>query len=239
MGGFRPAQRLVELGLWLVAAICAFWALLWILGTTGFQRIGYGDLPRWLDPISLQASNSQWVTNPTVQVRVDASDLDNLLSFYQGMNQGYPDAHGAVPRHWGELLPGGSVVQLWDFTLAQKISFIGVQLAGYAGIAFIAITLARLVADSRGESPFANRNVGRLRRIGAVVLVGAPLLSLGHWVVERWLVESSSMGDRVSTYGYHWSSLPWWTMLVGAAVLVLADAWHRGVQMADDVEGLM
>jgi hypothetical protein len=53
------------------------------------------------------------------------------------------------------------------------------------------------------------------------------------------MVESSSMGDEVSTYGYHASSLPWWSMLVGAAVLVLADVWKRGVQMAEDVRGLV
>jgi len=238
MRSFRPA-RLVEVGLYLVALLCAFWSTLWILGWTGFQRIGYSDLPRWLDPISLDGSNSQWVTNPTVLVRVDQGHFDSLLASYRDLNGGFPDSRGGTPPHWAELLPGSSVVQLWDFTLLQKISFIGMQLAGYVGVAFIAITLARLVADSRGESPFVLRNVGRLRRIGAVVLVGAPLLSLGHWCVERWLVESSSMADTVSVYAYHWSSLPWWSMLVGAAVLVLADVWRRGVRMAADVEGLV
>jgi hypothetical protein len=53
------------------------------------------------------------------------------------------------------------------------------------------------------------------------------------------MVESSSVGDRVRTYGYGVSSLPWWSMLVGAAVLVLADVWRRGVRMADDVAGLV
>jgi len=238
MRGFRP-ERVVEAGLYLVAAICSFWSVLWIFGASGFQQLAYGDLPRWLDPISLQGSNSQWVTNPTVQVRVDSGDFDQLLSFYQGMNQGYPDAHGAVPPHWAELLPGSSVVQLWDFATVQRLTFVGVQLAGYAGIAFIAVTLARLVAESRGESPFSLRNTNRLRRIGVLVLAGAPLLSIGHWAIERWIVEDSSMGDRVSVYPYHWSSLPWWSMLVGAAVLVLADVWRRGVRMAADVEGLV
>jgi hypothetical protein len=52
------------------------------------------------------------------------------------------------------------------------------------------------------------------------------------------MVESSSAGDRVTAYGYGLSALPLWTMLVGAAVLVLADVWKRGVRMADDVDGL-
>jgi len=226
--------------LYLVAAICAFWSALWIAGTNGFGWIGYGDVPHRLAPITFYGGNGSWTANPSVLVRLEGGDPDRVMNFYLGLNDGYPN-QGQVPPHWGELLPGPSVVQLWDVTKLQQVSFLLLQLAGYAAVAFIAITLARLVADSRGESPFSLRNVGRLRRIGVLVLVGAPFASVAHWAVERWMLESSSMGDRVSLYRdhYHWSSLPWWTMLVGAAVLVLADVWRRGVRMAADVEGLV
>jgi hypothetical protein len=233
-------ERLVEIGLWVVAAVCAFWSALWIAGINGFGWIGYGDLPRWLDPITFYGRNGSWTAKPGVLVRLEGGDPDRVMNLYLGLNDGYPN-QGQVPAHWGELLPGPSVVQLWDVTKLQQLSYLLLQLAGYAVVVFIAITLARLVADSRGESPFSLRNVSRLRRIGVLVLVGAPLASFGHWAVERWMLESSSMGDRVSLYRdeYHWSALPWWTMLVGAAVLVLADVWRRGVRMAEDVEGLV
>jgi hypothetical protein len=239
MDKVRPGERIVEAGLWLVAGLCAFWSALWIAGVNGFGWIASGDLPHWLDPITFYGRTGQWTANPSVPVRLDRVDSGGIFDYYvQRLNDGFPN-QGQVPAHWGELLPGASVVQLWDVTLLQQISYQVLQLAGFVAIAFIAITLAKLVADSRGESPFSQQNVIRLHRIGLVVLIGAPLASLGHWAVERWMVESSSMGDRVSLYPYHWSSLPWWTMLVGAAVLVLADVWRRGVRMASDVEGLV
>jgi len=240
MNRFRPVERFVEIGLWLVSAACAFWSALWIAGTNGFGWIGYTDPPRWLDPITFYGKNGSWTANPAVLVRLGGGDDDRVMNFYLGLNNGYPD-QGRVPPHWGELLPGPSVVQLWDVTKFQQVSYLVLQLSGFAAVGFIAITLARVVSDSRGESPFSLRNVGRLRRIGLLVLIGAPLASYAHWAVERWMLDSSSMGDQVSLYrdSYHWSSLPWWSMLVGAAVLVLADVWRRGVRMADDVEGLV
>ena len=238
MRSFRP-ERLVEAGLYFVAALCAFWSLLWVLGTNGFERIAYGDLPRWLDPVAFHGSNMQWLAKPAVSVRLDREDHGGIFDYYvQNLNDGYPN-QGQVPPHWGELLPGGSTVQLWDITHLQQICYVGLQLAGYAAIAFMAITRARLVAASRGETPFTVRNVTRLRRIGLLVLIGAPFASYGHWLIERWLVEDASMGDRVSVPAYHWSALPWWSMLVGASLLVLADVWRRGVRMADDVAGLV
>lgn len=225
--------------LWAAAALCAFWSALWVVGTNGAGWVGYGDLPRWLDPITIYGSTAQWTTNPSVVVRLDGEDQGRVLDFYVAqLNNGFPD-NGQVPAHWGELLPGPSVVQVWDLTGLQQISYLLLQLAGFALVGFVAVTLARLVADSRRESPFTERNLRRLRRIGLLVLVGAPLASVAHWAVGRWLVESSSMADQVSVRGYHWSSLPWWAMLVGAAVLVLAGVWRRGVRMASDVEGLV
>ncbi|HEX7716680.1 MAG TPA: hypothetical protein VF416_05290, partial [Marmoricola sp.] len=82
-------------------------------------------------------------------------------------------------------------------------------------------------------------NARRLRLIGLVLLVGAPVASFAEWATLRWMVESSSLADRIEVYGYRLSSLPFWTMLIGAAVLVLAGVWRRGVQMAEDVRGLV
>jgi hypothetical protein len=229
---------LVEIGLWFVAAASAFWATLWILGYNGFGRVAYGTIPSWLEPISMFGSHVQWTAVPSVPVTVDRSVVDSILKGYSQVSD-MPDANGVPPAHYGELLPGASRLAVWDPTTTQRVAFVGLHVATYLAVIFIAITLARLVADSRGESPFAARNVARLRRIGLLVLVGAPLASFVNWLVIRWMVESSSMGDEVGVYGYRLSSVPIWTILVGAAVLVLADVWRRGVRMADDVEGLV
>jgi hypothetical protein len=189
--------------------------------------------------VSLYGRNVQWTAKPAVPVQLERGDLGKVLNHYiSTLNDGLPN-NGHVPPHWGEILPGASILQLQDITTVQRLSYLLVQVAGFAAVAYIAITLSRLVAESRGESPFMAHNVGRLRRIGALVLIGAPVASFGHWAVERWIVESSSASHRVAVYPYDWSSLPWWTMLVGAAVMVLAGVWKRGVQMAEDVRGLV
>lgn len=234
----KVGPRIVEGALWAVAGVSAFWAALWVFGVNGLQLVGLGDLPDWLTPVTLYGAQAQWTAKPAVPVRLDETDFGSLFHFFVQLN-GAPDQNGAVPPHWGELLPGASVVQLWDASLLQRISYLLLEVTVFVAVSVVALTLARLVADSRKESPFTLRNVRRLQRIGALLLVGAPVASFAHWACERWMVESSSVGDRVTRYGYGLSSLPVWTMLVGAAVLVLADVWKRGVAMADDVRGLV
>jgi hypothetical protein len=217
---------MVEAGLWLVAAACAFWSTLWVLGPNGVGRLHYGQVPRWLDPLSVYGANGQALALPSVPVRV--ADHEHVL-----VGGSYP-----FPRNYAAIFTSDTAV-LQGLTTFQQVCYVGLHVLSCVAVGFIAITLARLVADSRGESPFRLGNVARLRRIGVVLLLGAPIASFATWASERWLVESSSMGDKLSTDGYRWSSLPWWTMLVGAAVLVLADVWKRGVQMAEDVRGLV
>jgi hypothetical protein len=232
----RTAPRIVEAGLWVIAAASAFWATLWVLGVNGLGVLSLGVLPRWFDEISLYGANAGWTAIPSVPVRLGFTETDGIRTYFLGLDE---VDRGNVPAHFGSLVPGASRVLVQDPSALQTICYLALQLAGLLGVAFIAITLARLVAESRGESPFVQRNVTRLRRIGVLLLVGAPLASFAHWACERWMVESSSVGDRVSVYGYGLSSLPIWTMLVGGAVLVLADVWKRGVRMAYDVRGLV
>lgn len=234
----RPSTRIVEGSLYLVAALSAFWAALWLAGVNGFGWLALGNLPRWLDPVTLYGTNAQWAANPSVLVQLDSRTSEGVLRAYDALNTA-PDALGRVPTHWGEISSGPSSVQLWDLSATQQVSYLLLQLAVFAAIGFVAVTLARLVADSRTETPFTPLNVSRLRRIGLLLLAGAPVASVAHWACVRWMVESSSVGDQIKTFDYGLSSLPWWTVVVGAAVLVLADVWRRGVQMAADVSGLV
>jgi len=232
----RAAPRFVEGILWLVAAVSVFWAGLWVVGTNGLQLVALGQLPHWLDPVTLYGANGQWTAKPSVPVRLDLADTDGIREYFVGLNAA---DFGNVPAQFGSIVPGASRVAVWDADRLQRISYLLLEVAVFLAVAWIAVTLARLVADSRGESPFRQRNVARLRQIGLLLLVGAPAASFAHWACERWMVESSSVGDRVTVYGYGLSALPIWTMCVGGAVLVLADVWRRGVQMAEDVRGLV
>jgi hypothetical protein len=227
----RTAPRIVEAGLWLIAAACGFWATLWVLGVNGFGRLSYDSVPRWLDPLSLYGANAQWVARPATSVTPGGADYQRVLDFYASLS-------GPPRPHYASLVPD-TLAFLQTPTTAQRACYVLLHVAVYAVVAGVAVSLARLVAASRADSPFTHRNGRLLQVIGLVLLVGSPLASLAEWTTLRWMVESSSVGDRVSVYGFGLSSVPIWTMLVGAAVLVLADVWKRGVQMADDVRGLV
>lgn len=218
------ATRIVEAGLWLVAAACAFWSALWVLGPNGFGRLRYDDVPRWLDPLSLYGGNARALALPSVPVAKPG---------YVFLGQPSP-----LPRNYAALFSSDYAV-LQGLTNLQQLCYVGLHLLTYAVVAFIAVTLAQLVGTSRTASPFSEANARRLRVIGLLLVLGAPLASLASWACERWLVESSSVGDEVATRDYVFASLPLWTMLVGAAVLVLAGVWRRGVAMAEDVRGLV
>ena len=235
MRSFRP-ERLVEVGLWLVAAACALWSMLWVLGENGFSRIRYDTVPRWLDPVSLYGAYGQWVSRPVPSVVVSGGDAQRVSHLYDALNA--PGTAGSFPANYASLVPENHAY-LQGVTTAQRTTYLVLHVLACVALAFIAVVLARLVAASRTDSPFTESNVRRLRVIGLVLLVGSAPLSFAQWLSLHWMVESSSLGDRVDLGGYRLSTLPLWPMLVGAAVLVLADVWRRGVRMADDVEGLV
>jgi hypothetical protein len=227
----KTGPRIVEAGLWLVAVACTFWSTLWVLGVNGFGRLTYDSVPRRLDPLSLYGANGQWVARPATSVTPSGSDHQRVLDFYASLS-------GPPRPHYASLVPD-TLAFLQTPTAIQRTCYVLLHVAVYAVVAVIAISLARLVAASRTDSPFTNRNARLLQVIGLVLVVGAPLASLAEWATLRWMVASSSVANRVTYRDYGLSSLPLWTMLVGAAVLVLAGVWRRGVQMADDVRGLV
>lgn len=234
----KTGPRIVEAGLWLVAIACGFWATLWILGANGFDRIRYDTVPRWLDPVSLYGANGQWISRPAPSVSLLGADQQQVSDVYVQLSDPGGPAPQTFPAHFASFLPE-TRVWLQGVATTQRLCYLALHLVVYVAVAVIAVALARLVAASRAQTPFTTANARTLQLIGLVVLVGSPLASLAEWATLRWMVASSSVADQVDFRDYGLSSLPLWTMLVGAAVLVLADVWKRGVQMAEDVRGLV
>jgi hypothetical protein len=234
----KTGPRIVEAGLWLVAAACAFWSMLWVFGANGFDRVRYDTIPRWLDPVSLYGANAQWIARPSPSVRLLGADHQRVSDLYAQLSDPAGPAPKTFPANFASIVPDDHA-WLQSITTTQRLCYLALHLAVYVVVALIAVALARLVAASRTETPFTIGNARTLQAIGLVLVVGSPLASLAEWATLHWMVTSSSVADRVSFRDYGLSSLPLWTMLVGAAVLVLADVWKRGVQMAEDVRGLV
>lgn len=230
----RSGTRLVEGVLWLVAAASSVWALLWVLGTNGLQWIGAGSVPQWLEHGDRYGVTS-WTGSPTTRVEVQPPAVNDILAGYSNLNSGVP---GEAPQGFAELY-AGSFISLLTPSSTQRFWYLVAEVLVFVAIAAIAGTLARMVASARSESPFTQANVRRLRFIGVLLLVGAPLASLTEWLCLKSMVGSSTLAEQVQTPDYRFIDVPLWTMAVGAAVLVLAAVWRRGVRMAYDVQGLV
>jgi len=233
--------RVIEGLLWLVAAWCALFGLLWVLGSHGLQWLDAGDIPNWLAPILVNGPQGDWTGIPQIGAALNPAESLQVGALFSHLFP-IPGEHSPLgtPNNWGEVAPGGAVVNLWGPTGFQHHVYMAVHVLAYALVAVIAVVLARMVADSRRGSPFVRRNVMRLFWIGWLVIIGTPVISWANWACLRWIFNSSTASGHVArTVGYSWESLPWWSMLIGAVVLILATVWRSGVQMADDVAGLV
>jgi hypothetical protein len=91
---------------------------------------------------------------------------------------------------------------------------------------------ARSVKDG---DPFGARNVDRLRRLGFLLVVGAPLVELLNSALRASLFNALPPGQYgdVGTAGF---SLPAGAMLGGLGAFVLAEVFAHGVRLREDVE---
>jgi hypothetical protein len=83
--------------------------------------------------------------------------------------------------------------------------------------------------------PFGQRNTRRLRAIGALLLIGAPIA-----VVVDNLLRGALFRDVVqntSDLGSAWYDVPASAMLAGLGAFVLAEVFAYGMRLREDVEG--
>lgn len=93
--------------------------------------------------------------------------------------------------------------------------------------------LMRLLLRSvREGDPFTAANVRRLRAIGFLLVVGAPIAYLVAFACEQWLAASSPPGELGATF-----TLPGAGPAVGLGVFVLAEVFAHGARLRADVEG--
>jgi len=84
--------------------------------------------------------------------------------------------------------------------------------------------------------PFGAANATRLRRLGFVLIAGAPLVELLNTALRTSLYNDlpSAGGVDVGVRGF---SLPLGAMLGGLAAFILAQVFAYGTQLREDVEG--
>lgn len=223
------AVRLVTAELVLVVGLAVSVAagLAMVVGPNGLGLVDFG--PRW--PV---VGTSQYVMSvetafdTDAQVRVmGAPDWrDTPTGTVDARTGGRPvEVTGPFSGYVG--FPGPSVVQRWAWVAWQAASPL-----------LIALTLwlvLRLVRSVREGDPFTATNAARLRRLALVLALGGTAVSVAGAALRRWLLDSSGAANIVAK-DWQITVLP---LFLGLIVGVLAQVWNRGVEMKDDLDGVV
>jgi hypothetical protein len=92
---------------------------------------------------------------------------------------------------------------------------------------------ARSVRDG---DPFGPANVQRLRGLGFVLVVGAPIVELVNWSLRQSLYNNLPP-NRFGDLGVAGFSLPAAALLGGLGAFILAEVFAYGLRLREDVEG--
>jgi Protein of unknown function (DUF2975) len=101
------------------------------------------------------------------------------------------------------------------------------------GVLWILREFARSVTE---DDPFGAGNVRRLRTLGFLLVIGAPVVEVVNHALRTSLsntLESSAYGG----VGFPGFSVPFFALLGGLGAFVLAEVFAYGVRLREDVEG--
>jgi hypothetical protein len=92
--------------------------------------------------------------------------------------------------------------------------------------------LRRLLRSVRDGDPFTATNVQRLRILGALILVGVPVVTLfSSWCASELATSTGLTGAGIQI------SIPGGGFIAGVGVFALAEVFAAGVRLQDDLEG--
>jgi hypothetical protein len=92
--------------------------------------------------------------------------------------------------------------------------------------------LRLLLRSVRDGDPFTAANVRRLRAIGFLLAVGAPIANLMMYASDQWLASTSTAGELGSSW-----AVPGAGPVASLGVFVLAEVFAHGARLRADVEG--
>ena len=136
-------------------------------------------------------------------------------------------------RHDGWLT---TTVQVKDPTAAQEALAAAIDLTQLMLFVAALWLLRGIVRSVRLNEPFGAGTVRRLRGIGGVLLIGAPIVEAINEGLRTELFDrlSSAQQTGVGTAGY---TIPGNFLLAGIGALILAEVFAHGLRLREDVEG--
>ena len=149
--------------------------------------------------------------------------------------------HAQLPLEQNRPLPPGIrlshdptvTVSVKDPTATQLLLSTGTAVGPFLLLAGALWLLRGLARSVKKGDPFGHANVQRLRRLGFLLVVAAPVVELVNWALRSWLTNTLPAPLSVSTSGFNF---PFVELLAGLGAFVLAEVFAYGTRLREDVE---
>ena len=142
-----------------------------------------------------------------------------------------------LPR--GATHDGNATVELMltDATLGERLTQALPKLLFAAMAITVALLLYQLLRDTRAGEPFTRRNAWRINTTALIVGIGWMPVQFTQGVADSMIQTSGRIpyqGDP--SFVFTFTPLP---LVAGIVIALIGEAFRRGVELRDDVEGLV
>jgi hypothetical protein len=152
--------------------------------------------------------------------------------------------HAELPREQVKSLPPGVVLthdpevtlEVRDPSAAQLLLSDGLWVGPFVLLAGSLWLLRSLARSVRERDPFGPSNVRRLRLLGFLLVVGAPVVEIVNYALRLSLANTLPPGE-FGDVGFPGFNFPFPLLLAGLGAFILAEVFAQGVRLREDVEG--
>jgi hypothetical protein len=234
--GTRVRVRLLYLLLGLATAFVVVFNILPAIGSYGtsgalanMPLIGPQQIPT-VTVIEDDGFAERWAASEPSDEIVGQRDLFR----WADTSDGTKDAVTGLPpvQFW---VGDGMKLTFWGLTFVDRLSFALPPLLWAALTLAVIWLLWRIVRTVSTGEVFSAVNARRVTAIGLLIAVGASLLQLAtYWLDKGVIARSAAAG--VLDVPFSFSFVPLW---VGAVIVLLAEVFRQGVRLRTEVEGLV
>jgi hypothetical protein len=144
-----------------------------------------------------------------------------------------------IPLPRGATHDGNATVELMltDATLGERLTQALPELLIAAMTIAVAWLLYQLLRGTQSKEPFTRRNVWRITATALIVGIGMWPVQFAQGVADNVIQTSGRIPDQGDpSFVFTFTLLP---LAAGIVIALIGEAFRRGVELRDDVEGLV
>lgn len=231
--GSRTLLKLVAWGGRALALVSLLVALVWVAGPAGTNTIFDQHVPEVAGEVARQINVDSFATPSSPFLPAQGFSYEDV----PGVTVSGESFTGLAIPGTTEIVSGTAASFLAPSTL-QRVGWSLVHALPPFLMALVWWSVAGIASRSIASSPFSARNGRALARLGGALVLAALVQSLAGYGIRRWMLATSAIGD-VTTFPFSMRYLPWTTLAFGLGLMTLSVVWRRGVELEEDVEGLV